>query len=192
MGCCSGGSVEDGFLALRLLAAQKQLGEGASVHQTGLCRVECNCAPIPEDKLPPGAPSGFVYRVSIEHTGTPGSEDPDQLRCFRLSGRHWMLAEEGEEEEEIVPKNSPGVVGHTPTFGPGDRFVYSSGVTIQGHEATMRGSLQMEWLPPSASAAAAAADKRLPGARGGDGETAKTAADGFDAIIAPFRMVWPS
>ena len=202
----SGGSIEEGFLALRMLATQQQLGAGASVQQTGLCRIECTSMPLPEDRLPPpGYPDhgkvGFVYQISVEHMGQPGSDDPSQLRCFRLNGRHWLMAEAGEAEEVIVPKGSPGVVGHTPTFGPGDRFVYASGTLISGEEATMRGSLQMQWLPPSVSAAAAAADVRLQSGEtpsvdsdtdeGGEGEgPADDDGARFDAIIAPFKLIW--
>ena len=78
-------ALEDGFLALRLLAEQQRLRDCSSVRisAAGL-RIECTAAEFEELAPPPGTPQhghhAFAYRVSIENTGTS---------VLRILGRHW-------------------------------------------------------------------------------------------------------
>ena len=134
-------ALEDGFLALRLLAEQQRLRDGSSVRvSTPGLRIECTATVVDELAPPPGDPQhghhAFAYRVSIENTGTS---------VLRVLGRHWMI-EDSKGESEVVPRASPGIVGYTPTLAPGQRFVYGSGTLLDCAEGRMWGSLNCEEL----------------------------------------------
>lgn len=135
--------LEDGFMALRLLAAQQLLRDCSSVHVSGPgIRIECTAACVEEMAPPPSDPKyghkTFAYRVSIENIG--------QTTC-RVLGRHWLI-KDSSGEGEVVPHGSPGIVGYTPVLRPGQRFVYGSGTLLDCDEGSMWGSLQCEELAP--------------------------------------------
>ena len=57
--------------------------------------------------------------------------------------RRWAItALPDGEEEEVVPRGSPGVVGQTPTLGQGAEFEYASGTELQAAAGTVRGSFE--------------------------------------------------
>jgi ApaG protein len=135
-------ALEDGFMALRLLASQQQLRDCSSVRVSGPgIRIECTADCVDEMAPPPGDPKhghhAFAYRVSIENVG--------KTAC-RVLGRHWFIRERDSGEEEVVPHGSPGIVGYTPVLKPGQRFVYGSGTLLDCDEGSMWGSLQCEEL----------------------------------------------
>ena len=166
-------ALEDGFVALRLLAEQQRLRSGSSVRVSGPgLRIECTAAQVEEMAPPPGDPKhghhAFAYRVSIENVG--------QTTC-RVLGRHWMI-EDSSGEAEVAPRGSPGVVGYTPLLRPGQRFVYGSGTLLECDEGRMWGSLQCEELhPPEGSEE----DVDYEAMKHGSG-------DAFEAEIGPFLL----
>ena len=165
-------ALEDGFMALRLLAAQQQLHECSSVRVSGPgIRIDCTAACVDEMAPPPGDPKyghrAFAYRVSIENVG--------KTTC-RVLGRHWMIRDSS-GAGEVVPHGSPGVVGYTPLLHPGQRFVYGSGTLLDCDEGSMWGSLQCEEL----AAPEGEADVDYEGMPHGSGVA-------FDAEIGAFML----
>ena len=76
----------------------------------------------------------FAYRLRI------ANKRPDTVR---LESRRWAItALPDGEEEEVVPRGSPGVVGQTPTLGQGAEFEYASGTELQAAAGTVRGSFE--------------------------------------------------
>ena len=74
----------------------------------------------------------WAYRVIIENQG----REPVQL----LS-RHWMITNARGELTEV---KGPGVVGEQPILKPGQRFEYTSGVSLNTPSGMMGGAYQME------------------------------------------------
>lgn len=73
----------------------------------------------------------FSYDVSITNEG-------DEI--VTLLTRHWIIINGEGDREEV---KGPGVVGFTPTLGPGETFRYSSYCPLDTDFGTMEGSYQM-------------------------------------------------
>ena len=74
----------------------------------------------------------WAYRIVITNEGTQGA---------RLKSRHWVIIDANGQREEV---RGPGVVGKTPTLGPGGRFEYTSGCPLRTTWGTMEGAYVME------------------------------------------------
>eukprot|EP01052_Picozoa_sp_SAG31_P037712 SAG31_NODE_4912_length_2871_cov_2.282468_2_plen_125_part_00 len=105
-----------------------------------------------------------------------------QGRICRLVGRHWLIEDSSGHVSE-VPKNSPGVVGHSPVLTSGQRFVYHSGCSLATETGTMSGSFQMVEFSVMASASA---PYRSADPMEAHPELTKTKQ--FDACIDPFVL----
>ena len=74
----------------------------------------------------------WAYAVEIINEGT---------ETVQLKTRRWLITD-GNGRQETV--RGPGVVGKTPTLGPGQRFEYTSGCPLTTPSGIMSGSYQME------------------------------------------------
>ena len=74
----------------------------------------------------------FSYTVQIENTG-------DEV--VQLVSRHWIITDATGKTEHV---RGPGVVGHTPTLAPGERFEYTSACPLGTSMGSMHGSYQMK------------------------------------------------
>jgi ApaG protein len=139
-----GTQLEAGFDGIRFIAHQLSLAEQTCTTTTNGVTVEVSAEDISRHPLVTrdGAGRGqeqfpeavISYRVRLTNTGAG---------TVQLLGRHWFKAEGGGPRLEIVPKGSPGVVGHTPTLEPGQIFEYYSGMSIKASRAVLDGSFQM-------------------------------------------------
>lgn len=93
----------------------------------------------------------FLYTITITNQGT---------ETVQLVTRHWLITDGTGKIEEV---RGPGVVGETPTLGPGETFTYTSGCPLTTPFGMMQGTYQMVTK---------------------DGEQ-------FDATIAPFTLSEP-
>ena len=73
----------------------------------------------------------WAYRIVNTNEGTSRA---------RLKSRHWIILDADNRREDV---RGGGVVGKTPTLGPGERFEYTSGASIATPVGTMRGSYQL-------------------------------------------------
>jgi ApaG protein len=73
----------------------------------------------------------FAYRIVIANEGDV---------AVRLVSRHWIITDGDHRVQEV---RGDGVVGQQPTLEPGERFEYTSGVTLPTPVGTMRGSYRM-------------------------------------------------
>ena len=73
----------------------------------------------------------FSYTVQIENTGE---------EVVQLVSRHWIITDATGKIEHV---RGPGVVGHTPKLGPGERFEYTSACPLGTSMGSMQGSYQM-------------------------------------------------
>jgi ApaG protein len=73
----------------------------------------------------------WSYTIVIANEG----EAPVQLKS-----RVWKITDAGGRTEEV---RGPGVVGQTPTIGPGQSFTYTSGCPLSTPSGIMVGSYQM-------------------------------------------------
>lgn len=74
----------------------------------------------------------WAYTVEILNEGA---------ETVQLKTRRWLITD-GNGRQETV--RGPGVVGKTPTLGPGQRFEYTSGCPLTTPSGIMSGSYQME------------------------------------------------
>jgi len=74
----------------------------------------------------------WAYRVIIENQGR---------ETVQLLSRHWMITNARGELTEV---KGPGVVGEQPILKPGQRFEYTSGVSLNTPSGMMGGAYQME------------------------------------------------
>lgn len=79
------------------------------------------------DRLPSGRPHAFVYFITVHN----GSDER-----ITLLGRKWIVREEDGRRDVI---EGDGIVGKTPTLGPGEHFSYNSFHTTSG-DARAEGS----------------------------------------------------
>jgi len=73
----------------------------------------------------------FSYNVTIRNEGE---------ETITLKDRHWIIINSDGEREEV---KGPGVVGFTPTLGPGEEFQYSSYCPLDTPFGTMEGHYGM-------------------------------------------------
>lgn len=73
----------------------------------------------------------FAYRIVIANEGDV---------AVRLVSRHWIITDGDHRVQEV---RGEGVVGQQPSLAPGERFEYTSGVTLPTPVGTMRGSYRM-------------------------------------------------
>jgi ApaG protein len=73
----------------------------------------------------------WAYTIDIYNNGS----EPVQLRS-----RYWRIVDGTGHLEEI---RGPGVIGQTPTIGPGENFSYTSGCPLKTPSGIMSGSYQM-------------------------------------------------
>jgi ApaG protein len=73
----------------------------------------------------------WSYTIEIANEG----ETPVQLKS-----RIWKITDAAGHTEEV---RGPGVVGQTPTIGPGQSFTYTSGCPLSTPSGIMVGSYQM-------------------------------------------------
>ena len=95
-------------------------------------RVQAAAQYLPDRSNPDDNQYVFAYRIVITNEGTQGA---------RLKSRHWVIIDANGQREEV---RGPGVVGKTPTLGPGGRFEYTSGCPLRTTWGTMEGSYVME------------------------------------------------
>jgi ApaG protein len=58
----------------------------------------------------------------------------------QLKTRHWVITDGSGHQQDV---RGDGVVGEQPVLGPGERFEYTSGVTLPTPSGFMTGSYQM-------------------------------------------------
>jgi ApaG protein len=74
----------------------------------------------------------WSYTVEIVNEGS---------ETVQLRSRYWRITDANGRIEEV---RGPGVVGQTPTIGPGQSFEYTSGCPLRTASGIMVGSYQME------------------------------------------------
>ena len=74
----------------------------------------------------------WSYTVEIVNEGS---------ETMHLRSRYWRITDANGRVEEV---RGPGVVGQTPTIGPGQSFEYTSGCPLRTASGIMAGSYQME------------------------------------------------
>jgi ApaG protein len=74
----------------------------------------------------------WSYTVEIANEGS---------ETMQLRSRYWRITDGNGRVEEV---RGPGVVGQTPTIGPGQSFEYTSGCPLKTASGIMVGSYQME------------------------------------------------
>ena len=145
------------LLALRTLIKQTKMQLCCSIAKTRGIRVEAWSSHVSEHPLQREKEYMFLYRVRFENIGS---------KKVQLTGRHFKIIDAADDHVEI-PRNSPGVVGHTPILRPGDCFEYASGTNLKTSTGLMEGSFQMEEISESG--------EREP----------------FDALLSPFKLLGP-
>ena len=73
----------------------------------------------------------WAYTVTIENEGE---------ETVRLESRYWKITDQNGRMEEV---RGPGVVGETPTIGPGQSYRYTSGCPLTTPSGIMAGSYRM-------------------------------------------------
>lgn len=81
---------------------------------------------MPTLEAPSEKPHPFVYFISIHN----GSEEE-----VKIEGRKWVV----QEGEEVAVVEGDGVVGQTPTLGPGEHFSYNS-YHVAARDAVVEGA----------------------------------------------------
>jgi ApaG protein len=74
----------------------------------------------------------WAYTIEIANEGEA---------TVQLKTRHWRITDGNGKTEEV---RGPGVVGKTPTLGPGQSFTYTSGCPLSTPSGIMVGSYQMQ------------------------------------------------
>ena len=74
----------------------------------------------------------WAYTIEIKNLGDV---------AVQLKTRHWKITDGHGHVQEV---RGPGVVGQTPTIGPGQSFEYTSGCPLRTASGIMAGSYQME------------------------------------------------
>ncbi|OQS00850.1 hypothetical protein ACHHYP_02214 [Achlya hypogyna] len=135
------------------ISRQRLLAESSSVTQTDDVEIEATSQYLPTQSEPNRF--RFTYRVRIKNTGQD---------IVRVNGRHWIF-NHNTLKRDVLPRNSPGVVGHIPVIAPGHTFEYASGVDLETPTGSASGCLHMT---------------RFKASDGGEEE--------FDAAISPFVL----
>eukprot|EP01083_Nonionella_stella_P027850 76707_1 len=125
--------VNDGFNVCRDLDAQIDINSRTSISQAQGIRIIATSKYVASiASHDPSKPHAFVYSLRIEnHSHT----------WCQLLGRHWVIVDEN-NNQEILERFQPGVVGLQPQFNPGDIFVYGSGTFLPTTVGKMYGAFQ--------------------------------------------------
>ena len=70
---------------------------------------------------------------------------------IKVLSRHWVITDSNGEISEVGPR-APGILGETPTIGPGRAVRYTSSTPLKTEYGTMEGSFELEVRPPKHSA----------------------------------------
>jgi ApaG protein len=73
----------------------------------------------------------FAYTITVTNTGDVSAQ---------LISRHWYITDGEHRVQEV---KGLGVIGQQPVLKPGERFEYTSGVSLATPVGTMRGTYQM-------------------------------------------------
>ena len=99
--------------------------------------------------------SNSPIKVSVETFYVDGQSEPEKdkyvfaytitiknhsLCATKLLSRYWLITDANGKETEV---EGEGVVGETPTIGPGESYTYTSGAVIDTPIGTMQGYYQM-------------------------------------------------
>ena len=99
--------------------------------------------------------SNTPIKVSVETFYVDGQSEPEKdkyvfaytitiknhsLCATKLLSRYWLITDANGKETEV---EGEGVVGETPTIGPGESYTYTSGAVIDTPIGTMQGYYQM-------------------------------------------------
>ena len=87
---------------------------------------------LPGESCPEEDHFFFAYQVRIANEGNDTT---------KLASRHFIIIDSEGERHEV---NGPGVVGETPTLGPGKVFEYTSFCPLRTRWGTMEGTYRME------------------------------------------------
>ncbi|MGD9804243.1 MAG: Co2+/Mg2+ efflux protein ApaG [Hyphomicrobiaceae bacterium] len=87
---------------------------------------------LEEESTPDEGRYFWAYTVEITNLG---------LDTVQLKTRRWLITDANGRQERV---RGPGVVGKTPTLGPGQSFEYTSGCPLTTPSGIMSGSYQME------------------------------------------------
>lgn len=94
---------------------------------------------------------GSPVKVSVETFYVEGQSEPEQdkyvfaysvtiknhsLCSTKLLSRYWLITDANGKEVEV---QGDGVVGETPTIGPGESYNYTSGAILDTPVGTMQG-----------------------------------------------------
>lgn len=101
----------------------------------------------------------WAYEVTIYNKGD---------LPVKVLSRHWIITDSDGEIQEVGP-GAHGILGETPTIGPGRAVRYTSSTPLKTEYGTMEGSFELEVQPA-------------------DGETEKDAPKTFDARVARFGL----
>eukprot|EP00629_Pelagomonadales_sp_RCC1024_P008899 CAMPEP_0119273374 /NCGR_PEP_ID=MMETSP1329-20130426/10148_1 /TAXON_ID=114041 /ORGANISM="Genus nov. species nov., Strain RCC1024" /LENGTH=226 /DNA_ID=CAMNT_0007273573 /DNA_START=137 /DNA_END=814 /DNA_ORIENTATION=+ len=121
-------ALDDALAALRSLNSLMVTHQGASVQVTEGVRVIAMASWL---GVTAKGHNVFAYRMRIANTR------PDEIQ---LKSRHWVIS--GDDEDIVVPRGSPGVVGKTPKFEPGAEFEYASGTELMAGDGSVRGAFE--------------------------------------------------
>lgn len=174
---------DEGFEALRALAAQQQRQLCSSCASTHGIIVRCTSVFVPQQQRQQHGKDSYLfsYRITIHNTAS----NPCTVK---LLGRQWEILDGDGNVCGQVPRGSHGVVGHTPSLQPNETFEYYSGCELPTPEGRMSGSFQMINLsaepagPPSLSADDGRGDAHKPPA---------TETTVYDVDVAPFALRGP-
>ncbi|MGE0768649.1 MAG: Co2+/Mg2+ efflux protein ApaG [Hyphomicrobiaceae bacterium] len=87
---------------------------------------------LEEESTPDESRYFWAYTVEIVNRGR---------ETVQLKTRRWLITDANGRQETV---RGPGVVGKTPTLGPGQSFEYTSGCPLTTPSGIMSGSYQME------------------------------------------------
>ncbi|KDO18912.1 hypothetical protein SPRG_21627 [Saprolegnia parasitica CBS 223.65] len=113
------------------ISRQRLLAESSSVTCTDDVEIEATSQFLPTQSEPNRF--RYTYRIRIRNLG----ED-----IVRVNGRHWVF-NHNSVKRDVLPRNSPGVVGHIPVIAPGHTFEYASGVDLETTTGSASGCLHM-------------------------------------------------
>lgn len=120
-------ALDDALDALRALSALLAAHENASSRVTNGIRVSAVATFLGANEA---STNVFAYRLRVKNL----RDD-----AVTLASRHWVISE-GDVEDVVVPRGSPGVVGQTPTLAKDAEFEYASGTELKGDRGTVRGA----------------------------------------------------
>ncbi|OQR91728.1 hypothetical protein THRCLA_08893 [Thraustotheca clavata] len=113
------------------ISRQRLLAESSSVTCTDDVEVEATSQYLPSQSEQNRF--RYTYRVRIRNNGKD---------IIRVNGRHWVF-NHSTVKRDVLPRNSPGVVGHIPVIAPGHMFEYASGVDLDTKTGSASGCLHV-------------------------------------------------